>query len=416
MANNAKPMSAHELNDLQKKVEWLDSERRKHNRKVTELEQQIALQEREITGREKRIHNLERQLSSVVTQLNRIPQVDTQLSQFKDEIVQLIEQYDQRRLQSEKEMDRLRRVEHESIIREIADIRKELPAITRLQNDMTLRIAEEARLSNLIGGLQNSFTAIENQVENWPSSLSFLEEKEQQNSRNVAAVQSAFEDFKKRWDKVNEQVEIMSNSVRKTQTSQEATTADLETMRENMKGWMEQIQIGEYERNQRLERWRQALEEHNDTIDQFNRDWVTFSDQYKEAKMAVQTLSGWQKQIEQQQREASEALRIETRRLESRWDDFRLENDKKWRSFGTDTEQHAANNARLNRQLQEHIAEIVDAVNQLQQEKDTIWRMQSAQADAIKQLPRIWLEEVEKAIKQNPHRRRQPALVPVREE
>jgi len=416
MANNAKPISTHELSDLQKKVEWLDEERRKNNRKVTELEQQIALQEREITGREKRIHNLERQLTSVTTQLNRIPQVDTQLNQFKDEIVQLIEQYDQRRLQAEKEMDRLRRVEHESTIREIADIRKELPAITRIQNDMELRVAEESRLSNLIGSLQNALSALDNQVENWPPALAFLEEKERQNSRNIAEVQNSFEEINKRWEKFNDQIETTANNVRKVQSSHETATADLETIRENMKGWMEQIQIGEYERNQRLEKWRQVLEEQTDTINQFNRDWVTFSDQYKEAKMAVQTLSGWQKQLEQQQREASEALRIETRRLESRWDDFRTDNDKKWRTFSVDTEQYAANNTRFSRQIQEQLAELADTLDQLQQEKDTIWRMQTAQADAIKQLPLIWLEEVEKAIKQNPHRRRQPALVPVRED
>lgn len=416
MANNAKPISTHELSDLQKKVEWLDEERRKNNRKVTELEQQIALQEREITGREKRIHNLERQLTSVTTQLNRIPQVDTQLNQFKDEIVQLIEQYDQRRLQAEKEMDRLRRVEHESTIREIADIRKELPAITRIQNDMELRVAEESRLSNLIGSLQNALSALDNQVENWPPAIAFLEEKERQNSRNIAEVQNSFEEINKRWEKFNDQIETTANNVRKVQSSHETATADLETIRENMKGWMEQIQIGEYERNQRLEKWRQVLEEQTDTINQFNRDWVTFSDQYKEAKMAVQTLSGWQKQLEQQQREASEALRIETRRLESRWDDFRTDNDKKWRTFSVDTEQYAANNTRFSRQIQEQLAELADTLDQLQQEKDTIWRMQTAQADAIKQLPLIWLEEVEKAIKQNPHRRRQPALVPVRED
>jgi hypothetical protein len=59
---------------------------------------------------------------------------------------------------------------------------------------------------------------------------------------------------------------------------------------------------------------------------------------------------------------------------------------------------------------------IEEIINDLKQEKDTLERIQAAQADAIKQWPRIWLEEVEKAINQNPNRRRQPALVPVREE
>ena len=59
---------------------------------------------------------------------------------------------------------------------------------------------------------------------------------------------------------------------------------------------------------------------------------------------------------------------------------------------------------------------IEEKIAKLEQEKDLLWRVQTAQADALKLFPRLWLEEVEKAIQQNPNRRRQPALVPVREE
>ena len=132
--------------------------------------------------------------------------------------------------------------------------------------------------------------------------------------------------------------------------------------------------------------------------------------------MAVQTLAGWQKQIEEQQREASEVLRVNTHRLESRWDDFKLENDKKWSTNHVEMEQRIATTNRTYRQIQEQIAPIEEILAELKLEKETLERIQTAQANAIKQWPRIWLEEVEKAINQNPNRRRQPALVPVREE
>ncbi|MEJ2749628.1 MAG: hypothetical protein P8183_17235, partial [Anaerolineae bacterium] len=173
---------------------------------------------------------------------------------------------------------------------------------------------------------------------------------------------------------------------------------------------------GEYERNQKLDKWRQVLEEQADSIAKFNRDWIGFAEMYKEAQLAVQTLTGWQKQIEQQQRESAEALRVETHRLQARWDNFKLENDKRWSTQSVEIEQRAATTNRTYRQIQEQIVAIEEIINDLKQEKDTLERIQAAQADAIKQWPRIWLEEVEKAINQNPNRRRQPALVPVREE
>jgi chromosome segregation ATPase len=405
-----------ELSELSSRVEWLDEERRKTMRKLAEVEQRVVTQDREIAGREQRIKELELQLSKVTTQLTRLPQVDTQLQQFKDEIVRLIEQYDQRRIQAEKELDRLRRVEHEVHARELADIHKEIPAIGRLQNDMELRQAEESRLANLIGIQQGKLAAVENRVETWSRDLTYLEETERQNTRRIDEAQTQIIEASKRWEPVENRLEIIGNTLAKAESSvQELFKAQAE-IRQSMASWMEQIQLAEHQRNQRLESWQRFLDEQEGRMEKYGRDWIGFSDQFKEAKMAVQTLVEWQKQIEQRQREASELARVEANRMRSVWDNFLLEHDKKWKNFEMDAEQRWSSAQRQERQLMAMIHEIEELLSKIQSDKETLWRVQTAQADAMKALPRIWLEAVEKAIAQNPNSRRQPALVPVPEE
>ena len=417
MATNANATTmAQELEEIRNRMDWLDGERRKTTRKLAEIEQRVELQVRELEGREQRIKDLERQLAATNAQLTRLPQVDTQLAHFKDEIIQMIEQYDQRRIQAEEELDRLRRVEHEGTAREIADIRKGIVSIPRLQSDLELRQAEEARLANLIGVQKNKLNALENQVETWANTFTFLEEKEKQNSRHIGEIQSNFPEINKRWEYIYNRLDTLQSAMSRLENGLQALSESQTALQESTKSWMEQIQIGEYERNQRLESWRRVLDEHSDTIERFNKQWVTFSDQYKEAQMAVQTLSGWQEQIEKQQREAAELLRMETHRMQSRWDAFKHEDEKKWKNFEVDAEQRWLAANRHEREVREQMNVVEEALDRLKQEKDLIWRVQSAQADAMKQFPRIWLEEVEKALSQNPNRRRQPALVPVREE
>jgi chromosome segregation ATPase len=417
MANSGNPAATDQaIKDLQSRLDWLDEERRKQMRKLTELEQKLVLQEREIAGREQRIQDLERQLSSTQAQIGRIPKVDLQLAQFKDEIVQMIEQYDQRRIQSEAEMDRLRRVEQESSTRELAELRKDIGQVPNLRNDMELRVAEESRLANLIGQQKTQLDNLRNRLESWDSNFAFLEEKEKHNNRNISEVQTAVVEINKRWEHIYSRLDISNSAILRLESSLSGITEKQNQVQESTKNWMEQIQIGEYERNQRLEGWRRVLEEQEDNIERFNKEFVKFSDMYKEAKMAVQTLSGWQEEIEKQQREATEILRVETSRMQSRWDDFRHENDKRWKSQGVDSEQRWNTVNRHEREIREMIDLIDEKIAKLEQEKDLLWRVQTAQADALKTFPRIWLEEVEKAIQQNPNRRRQPALVPVREE
>ena len=416
MAKKPTTPQLQEIEDLRKQLDWLDQERRKNGRKLAELEQKIELQNRDIVSRDRRIKLLEEQNAKLSSQISRIPQVDVQLTQFKDEIVQLIEQYDQRRVQAEADLEALSRVEHESNVREIADIRKELPAISRLQREMELRQAEETRLANLIGEQQNKLSKASNRVDSWENSFTFLEEKEKQNSRNLNELQTQMVEISKRWSPLEDRLDVLSSNLGKLDINVRTAVDAQQEIRESTKGWMEQIQIGEYERNQRLESWRQDLDDHAKTIEQFSREWITFSDQYKEAKMAVQTLAPWQSQIEQQQRDTGELLRVETHRLQSQWDNFRLENDKKWKSFEVEMEQRWGAINRQLRQIGEQIILLEEAIKQVNQDKDTLWRVQTAQADALKQFPRTWLEEVEKAISQNPNRRRQPTLVPIREE
>lgn len=405
-----------EIRDLRNRVDWLDDERRKMSRKLTEMEQSLELQLREVDGREQRIVELETRLSSATSHISRMSQFDTQLSQFKDEVVSLIEQYDQRRIRAESEIDRLRRVEHEGLARELADVRKELPAIPRLENSVELRKAEEARLANLLGEHQNQISTLRNFVESRDQAVSYLEEKEKQNSRAIGEVKTALLESSKRWQHFRDQLDVLRTSTARYESAHTALVEEQAKTRETMKGWLEQIQLGEYERNQRIESWERELAQREDVQETYAKEWVAYSEQFNESKLAVQTLTDWQEQMEKQQREAAELLRLESQRLQARWDDYQQENDNARKNFVIEDEQRWSTVDRHERQIQEKILELDQWLANLEQQKDLLQRVQTAQADAIKRLPLLWMEEVEKAVAQNPHRRRQPALVPVREE
>jgi hypothetical protein len=127
-------------------------------------------------------------------------------------------------------------------------------------------------------------------------------------------------------------------------------------------------------------------------------------------------MAEWQKQIEQRQNEASELTRVEANRIKALWDNFVTENDKQRTNFEVDQDQRWSAAQRREKKILVQIQELALEAEQIEQDKDTLWRVQTAQAEAMKKWPRILLEEVEKAIAHNPNSRRQPALVPVRED
>jgi chromosome segregation ATPase len=359
-----------EIEQLRNQVEWLDQERRKANRKLAEMEQRLPCKSAKFPAVNSASKSWKNNWRPCTAQIARIPQIDVKLGQFKDEMVQMIDQYDQRRVKAGEEQERVRRVEHESTARELGDIRKELPAIGRLAQDMELRQAEEARLANLIGQQKNQISSVSNQLEETQRALPLSKKKKNKAAAPLPTCKTASS--------------TSTNAGHPLTTGWTCWPAKWpawkppsiiprrqDKVRRQLKSWMEQVQVGEHERNKKLEKWRYTLEEQAQTLDQFRKEWITFSDQYKEAKMAVDTLGGWQRQIEQQQQEATEIMRIDSHRMQSRWDNFTQENEKRWRNLEMEMEQRWQSIARQEKQIQEHIQELEGYLKELEQEKET---------------------------------------------
>lgn len=412
-ANANGSVQRHELEEIFTRLDWVDEERRKTAKRMGELEQLIEEQNRQLVNREQRIKDLEARLANMTSQVSRIAQLDVTLQQFKDEMVTLIEQYDQRRITAAEESERMHRVEREMQAREIGDIRKELPEIGRLRTDMELRQAEEARLASLISKLQNRIPPLENRIETWERDLSYVRDRERQWAKNITDLESAQLEQKRRMEPLGNRLDVVENSVLRLESNVQELTGLQVEVRQNMKSWMDQIQLGEYERNQRVEKWQETLDNNRTELERFKQEWVTFSEQHKQAQMAIDALSEWQRQFEQQQNEAIEIMRVETNRMQSRWDNFLADHEKRWRNFQVEHEQRSADTQRRDKQLEEQIFELAEQLKEVESDKETLWRVQTANLDAIKQIPRIWLEEVEKARQRDPNRRRQPTLVPV---
>ena len=405
-----------EIEELQNRLDWLDKERLKASKRATTLEQRQTTYDRELETRDQRIKELEEKLAAATIQITRATQIDSELKLFKDEMLNLVEQYDRRRIDGQEEIEKLRRVEHEMYQREIAAIRKELKPIGRLENEMALRPAEEQRLAGLVSSQQSTITGIKSEVANWPQQLSFIGEAERTNAKSIADLHTGSVESLRKLESVDTRLEVVNHNQMKAQTSIQELADSLAKLRQEAKLWVDQVQIGEHQRNKRLDDWQATIDDFQEQMNSYTTEWVRYDTQYKESKMAVQTLVEWQSRIESLQQEAAEMSRIEANQMLSRWDSFQAENDKQWKNYEVDREQRWARSDRKEKKILEQLQEITELLDEIQQEKDALWRVQNAQADVMKSLPRIWKEEVEKARAHNPNSLRQPALVPVREE
>ena len=186
MTENTQTVNS-EIDTLRNRLDWLDEERRKTNKHSAELEQRIEMQTKAIESRDDRIRKLEEQLAAARNRLKSLQDVDIQFEQLKKELVGLIDKNTERIRNSSSEGDRLRNQEREITNRELADIRKELPKIGRIETEVEQRKTEEQRLQQLIANVQTVFPQYDSRIDALGSSNTYLEEVDKQLQRQCIA-------------------------------------------------------------------------------------------------------------------------------------------------------------------------------------------------------------------------------------
>lgn len=323
----------------------------------------------------------------------------------------------------------------EENLSKLGNVREIMPFLDRLEQELDLRQAEEVRLSNLIGTQENRLAPLADSLESLTESNSALLGRVAESEKSLEELRVGMQDFNDNWKPavleinrrltpIADRMAGFSNNLSKTEAGIQTLTSDQAELRESMVNLTDDMRRNQSDIARQLEGWQATLDENKDTIERFTQQWITLSNQYKEARMAVQNFAHWQKQLEQQKREASEMLRVESNRMQSRWDgfllevqeklkNFELELNQKWQTFEIENEQKWSA-ARRNDQLRhEELAAVDELIQKLQQDnRNLIWRVQAAQADAIKKWPRLLMEEVEKAVELNPNRRLATSAAP----
>ena len=149
-----------DLNQATQMLTWLDEERRQDKTELARLQEQVRSQAAEIAEQARRIQELEGRLAGTQVHLSKIDRLDDFLQQFKDEIVLLVEKYDQQRRQAEKEARHLRQMDRENQSKVLAGIKKELPKLGRLEEELQLRRAEDKRLGEAVLNIQQELADV----------------------------------------------------------------------------------------------------------------------------------------------------------------------------------------------------------------------------------------------------------------
>lgn len=365
-----------DLTQLSQMVAWLDEEHRRDREEIAKLDQRLQSMAVERQEQARRIQDLEGRLASTHAQLTRFTQIEQALQQLKNEVVVLLDKQTEARLHAERESERARLSDREGLTRGVAEIRKELQRLGRIDEELVTRKAEEQRLGEMVLALRQSVNNVSKDLDERTRSLPYMVEQRAQDSKRIAQIQVENMELLKRTDALTSRLPAHEERLQRLEKELTRIQPIPEQLRQAQQTFIEAQKLGEAERQRQMGQWEQEFAQQRSAIETQAVKLREFETRYEAAGRALKALEEFQAQIILGQKQTAELQRLAEERQRKELAEWQAENEQRWKKETLRWDYALGEQQKINQKLAEHFPPIEKRLNLLQREIEALWRLQ----------------------------------------
>ncbi|TLN04010.1 hypothetical protein FDZ74_14485, partial [bacterium] len=204
-----------DLEQIIKRLDWLDDERRKDKMTIATLEEKISSMAGSIPPLVQQIKEQSLDLARLSASMPRFDQLETMIGQVRVETNRAVEGSERQRVERDRDIDKQRRADVEALNIAIGDVRKGLEPIAELKRSLQARIEEDFRLGRLIEELEQKLVESTRGDEEYRRAQKLLEDAQRQDTKRLTDLQGEVAALRKRLEEQRGKSDMNADSLRK---------------------------------------------------------------------------------------------------------------------------------------------------------------------------------------------------------
>ncbi len=386
-----------EINQLASMIEWLDEERRRDKAAVASLEQRLAQQADTIASMTRRVNTVESQQTVMKQEALPANKERDIVERARAEMEELLGNAEARRLTAEREAERrieLQRENMQRALREIAEkserLEKQLAGFGNLQT-------EGDRLTNALRLLNQEIDDLAKKLEGPDRRLAFLEEQRRTDTRRLAEIETELPEYKKTLDGIGPKMTLLEElAVRNERRIQDFNIVDRER-REQIQQFIDQQQLLVQQRDQQLSELSKRFGVHDEELQRHIERFEVWAQAYREMKRIIDDFNRIGDRLERRINESSEMQRLSEERFREEWNDWRDEDQKRWKQLTLSSDEVWRNHDREFEGFIKRVDEVEGALPSMSGSIERLWRLERARANLYRERYQALLHEYDVA-------------------
>jgi chromosome segregation ATPase len=383
-----------DLTQLSQMVSWLDEEHRRDREELARLDQRLQSMAIEKQEQSRRIQDLESRLASTQAQLTRFTQLEQALQQLKSEVVVLLDRQTEARLNSERDAERARVTDRDALSRGIAELRKELTRIARIEEDLVARQSEDQRLGEMVLALRLALNNVTKDLDERTRSLPYIVEQRSQDNKRIAQIQGENTELLKRTETLASRIPMLEERLQRLDKELQRLQPIPDQLLQEQKKFIEAEKLVDVERNRQMGMWEQTIEEQKTALERQTVQLREFEARYEQAGRSLKGIEEFQAQVVREQKQIAELQRLAEERQRKELADWQAENEQRWKKEGLRWDYVTQEQQKVNQKLAERFPPLEKQLAVIHREIEALWRLQEALGAAQSQSSQRLLDAV----------------------
>lgn len=389
-----------EPNQIEKRVEWLDAQRRKDLDELKTLHVQIVELEKQISSQEKQIKDLSGELSRVAAQSSRIQQFDDLLTKHRKDFSRQLGDIVDRQADREHHLERIRKTEREEANKAIEELRIELEQLENIRQSLENRREDGMQLNRKLDAFDKDFDHIKSAEEDLARSLLSVEESRKMDGKRIADLQSESTELRKRIDAVRGVTDTVEDRVRRFETKLSEVSVGENSRMDAQNAWIEEQELRVVAFQKEWQKWQERFDGFQRKAENLDERLLKYDESYRSVKQTRETLDKLIERLERRIGEIHEMQRISEDRIKSEWSVFQADDQKRWNTYRLTVEEERREHDRIHEKISRELADIDERLSKSLASLEVVATESSKRVIDLLNVVQEWAEETEPRLKQ----------------
>lgn len=349
-----------------KRLEWLDEERRKDKNTIASLEERVQQLEAGSIKQLQQVKEVSTDVSRMMGYESSIDMLEAEIGKLRVEFGRAIDATEKQRQEHDREIERIRVMDMDRVNKTNQEVHVLQDKTEGNTKELAAIRDENLRLARLLEEIRNDNREVFRGAEEFQRNSKMIEENRRNDSKRLTDLAAEVTGLRKRVDEQRSKQDVFSETLRKI----DLKTAEIQNTdgerRQSQIAFMEKQNTLNVERERVWKDWQTKFNDVDKRSASLDTQIQNLDSTFRAVKRSQEALDEVTQRFERRINEITEMQRLSEDRFRNEWNGFKADDQKRWATFSLTQEEQQRENSRTLQKAADRLLKLEDSVQDIQ--------------------------------------------------